>query len=174
VYLYTVSKQNTLKKGDKAMTDEKQTSSELIDRAISLIKQDIEINKKLSGTDFSHFLGAVLNVVSNLVFQVTMETRWCKKEELQWRITDNEQMRDLFCAIMFRVIEVAQSLEQELGKGKVIFLNTPKAITAIGLILACDCDVELEKIEKSVQELMSGRENEEISHTALKSLLKPL
>ena len=160
------------------MANESKGSSELVSRAMSLVKQDIKINKELSGTNFSYFLGTAINIISTQVFAVATgidkPNRFEENTDTQFRITDNERMRNLFVSIQFGITETARALEKELQGKKIIFLNTPKAITAIGLIRACDCHGELQRIEEFVQELMSADGLDETNHKATTLFFKSI
>lgn len=160
------------------MANELGKSSELVNRAMSLVKQDIEINKKLSGIDFSYFLGTAINIISTQVFAVATgidkPNRFEENTDTQFRITDNERMRNLFVSIQFGIAGTARALEEELQGKKIIFFNAPKAITAIGLIRACDCYDELEKIENFVQELMSADGLDEVNNKATNLFFKSI
>jgi prenyltransferase beta subunit len=159
------------------MTNELGKSSELVSRAISLVKQDIEINKKLLGIDFSYFLGTAINIISKQVFAVATKIdkpNRFEETDTQFRITDSERMRNLFVSIQFGIAGTARALEEQFQGKKVIFFNTLKAITAIGLIRACDCYDELEKIENFVQELMSADGLDETNHKATDLFFKSI
>lgn len=149
------------------MGDKNQKSSELIDRAISLFKKDIKINKDISETNFSRFLGEILNLINYFIFEIIIDEHRIGKES----VINDKRIKNIFVAISFTVTGVAKNLEKKFGI-KVYFSNTPKAIIAIGLISCCDCSQELEKIEKFIEELTFSREDENINHEASMSFFQ--
>jgi len=92
------------------MKNKADKSSELVDKAISLVKKDITINKKLSGIDFSYFLGVIINLIGAEIFKVVIEIQGRRyTNDIEFQITDNKRIRDFFAIISLKILEAIQS-----------------------------------------------------------------
>jgi hypothetical protein len=140
-------------------------SSELFEKAASLIKKEIVINKELVGVNFSSFFGDVINLVANLFFAIEVETEKHGKENFQFPILKSglEYRLNRF---MFALTEIASRFQE-----KPRFQELIKAIGALGLINCSDCYEERGKLEMFAEELMTVQEDAEINDRTFKCFL---
>jgi hypothetical protein len=139
------------------------TTASPVEEIARRLEHDIRTNKNLSGIDFSQFLGDVINLASTFLFPLSLmseeEAALCEGTISDTRYGhfagESASVRELLVMLMANVLETANHLRQQPGK-PIRFMETTKALTAIGLIPIRDADRALEELEALSLRLMAS------------------
>lgn len=139
-------------------------SSELFEKAVSLIKEEVAINGQLVGINFSSFFGDIVNLIANEFFMAEAEIR--KSQERQENRDFNfsigkTEVGCRFVGLIFTLSRIRPTFFK-----KPHFAKLSKAISVLGMINCADCGRELKNLEQFAQELMSVQEDAEINDNA--------
>jgi hypothetical protein len=154
------------------MSAKKRDGMEWVEEAIVRVNRTIELNKSVSGIDFSHFLGHVIWKACNLIFRARIDTKgvdgWLYDKETP--VIELEEWTESFVFADLQLAEVEEYLSVETGK-IVFFDDVGKAFIALGQVPCGKSDEESETIEKFALELLMSQNDREINNKAFRKFL---